>query len=137
MTMNSKMASATQIMCFIAYSSDRSTHSEAIARSLKTNPVVVRKLLKLLEQAGLVRLRQGRNGGADLIHTTDKITLGQIYLAVEREQGIFALREQNNEKCPIACSMKDSLEPVFDAANSAVTASLNQTTLAHLLAAVR
>lgn len=137
MTMNSKMASAVQIMCFIAYVSENSTQSEAIAKSLKTNPVVVRKILKLLEREGLVRLRQGRNGGVELNYPVSQITLGQIYQAVESENGIFSLREQNNERCPVARSMKGSLEPVFLAADSAVIESLNKTTLAGILAAVR
>lgn len=137
MTMNTKMASAIQILCFIAYVDDESKHSAAIAKSLKTNPVVVRKLLKLMEQHGLVCLRQGRNGGVELAHAVEDITLAQIYQAMESEQGIFSLREHNNERCPVARSMKGSLDPIFEAANGAVLASLNRTTLADLLAAVR
>ncbi|WP_037378442.1 Rrf2 family transcriptional regulator [Serratia sp. M24T3] len=137
MTMNTKMASAIQILCFIAYVDEQSTHSEAIAKSLKTNPVVVRKLLKLMEQQGLVYLRQGRNGGVELAHDVENITLAQVYQALETEQGLFSLREQNNERCPVARSMKGSLDPIFDAANSAVIASLGQTTLADLLNKVR
>ncbi len=87
MTMNTKMASAIQILCFIAYVDDESKHSAAIAKSLKTNPVVVRKLLKLMEQHGLVCLRQGRNGGVELAHAVEDITLAQIYQAMESSRG--------------------------------------------------
>ena len=48
MTTNSRMASAVHIMSFIAYASDEGKTSEAIAKSLQTNPVVVWKILKLL-----------------------------------------------------------------------------------------
>ena len=48
MTANSRMASAVHIMSFVAYAGDEGTTSEAIAKSLQTNPVVVRKILKLL-----------------------------------------------------------------------------------------
>lgn len=136
MTMNTKMASAIQILLYIAYVDDQSRHSAAIANSLKTNPVVVRKLLKLMEQQGLVLLRQGRNGGVELAHAVEDITLAQVYQAIESEQGLFSLREQNNERCPVALSMPGSLDPIFAAANGAVLASLSQTTLADLLARV-
>ena len=42
------MASAVHIMSFIAYAGDEGKTSEAIAKSLQTNPVVVRKILNLL-----------------------------------------------------------------------------------------
>ena len=53
MAANSKLASATQILCVMVYLGDDTT-SPAIANSLRTNPVVVRRLLKQLERAGLV-----------------------------------------------------------------------------------
>ncbi len=54
------MASAVQILCVIAYLRPGGTNSEVIARSLKTNPVVVRRLLKDMEHAGLVEIRPAR-----------------------------------------------------------------------------
>jgi len=81
-------------MSFVAYSGDEGTTSEAIAKSLKTNPVVVRKILRLLDREGLVALRQGRNGGVGLRLPASGITLGQIYKAVESESGVFAMRGQ-------------------------------------------
>src|SRR5215813_8412948 len=89
MTTNSRLASAVHIMSFVAHAGDEGTTSEAIAKSLKTNPVVVRKLLKLLEGEGLVALRQGRYGGVGLQRPASSITLGQIYRAVESESGVF------------------------------------------------
>ena len=87
MTANSRMASAVHIMSFVAYAGDEGTTSEAIAKSLQTNPVVVRKILKLLEREGLVALSQGRHGGVGLRRPASRITLGQIYKAVESETG--------------------------------------------------
>ena len=75
------MASAVHIMSFVAYAGDEGTTSEAIAKSLQTNPVVVRKILKLLEREGLVALCQGRHGGVGLRRRASRITLGQIYKA--------------------------------------------------------
>jgi Iron-dependent Transcriptional regulator len=63
----------------VSYAGDEGTTSEAIAKSLQTNPVVVRKILKLLEREGLVALCQGRHGGVGLRRPASRITLGQIY----------------------------------------------------------
>ena len=137
MAINSRMASATHIMCFIAYrGGTEGTNSEAIAKSVKTNPVVVRKILKSLENEGLVELRQGRNGGVRLRRTPDAITLGDIYRAVERDDGVFALRQEVNGACVLARSMGPSLAAVFQSVDEAVAQKFQQTTLADLLRAV-
>src|SRR5256885_13864121 len=77
MATNSRLASAVHIMSFVAYAGDEGTTSEAIAKSLQTNPVVVRKILKLLEREGLVALRQGRQRGVGLRRAASRISLGQ------------------------------------------------------------
>ena len=137
MAINSRMASATHIMCFIAYrGAEDGTNSEAIAKSVKTNPVVVRKILKSLEHEGLVELRQGRNGGVHLRRPADAITLGDIYRAVERDDGVFALRQDVNGNCALARSMRPSLSAIFRSVDEAVVQKFQQTTLADLLRAV-
>ena len=112
MATNSRMASAIHIMSFVAYAGDEGTTSEEIAKSLQTNPVVVRKILKLLEREGLVALCQGRQGGVGLRHPASGITLGQIYKAIESESGVFAMRSQVHERCVVACAMKRRLGPI-------------------------
>ena len=116
-------------MSFVACAGDEGTTSEAIAKSLQTNPVVVRKILKLLEQEGLVELRQGRHGGVGLRHPASRITLCQIYKAVESQSGVFAMRSQVHEGCAVAYAMKRKLGPIFNAANDAVEQALGKTRL--------
>jgi len=137
MATKSRMASAVHIMSFVAYAGDEGTTSEAIAKSLQTNPVVVRKILKLLEREGLVALRQGRQGGVGLRRPASRITLGEIYKAVESESGVFAMRSQVHDGCVVACAMKRRLGPIFNAASDAVEQALSKTSLAELVRGVR
>jgi DNA-binding IscR family transcriptional regulator len=99
-------------------------------------PVVVRKILKLLEREGLVAFRQGRHGGVGLRHPASGITLGQIYKAVESESGVFAMRSQVHDRCVVACAMKRRLGPIFNAANDAVEQALSKTSLVELVRGV-
>ena len=127
------MATAVQILCVIAYLGPDGTTSEVVARSLRTNPVVVRRLLKCLEQQGLVDLRQGKDGGVQLRRDPSEITLDEIYRAVEDDMAVFALRPDGNPRCPVALRMKDLLTPIFSATDSAVEATLGRITLSTLL----
>src|SRR4030095_902318 len=103
------------------------------AKSLQTNPVVVRKILKLLEREGLVALRPGRHGGLGLRAPASGRRRGQSYKAVESETGVFGMRSQVHEGCVVACAMKRRLGPIFNAANEAVEQALSTTSLAELV----
>lgn len=133
MAANTRLATAVQILCVIAYKGPEATTSEVIARSLKTNPVVVRRLLKDLQTQGLVTVRPGKDGGVQMACDPGKVTLDQIYKAVEADNGVFALRPRGNLKCPVDSAMKHLLTPVFEATDAAVEKSLRQTTLGKLV----
>jgi DNA-binding IscR family transcriptional regulator len=136
MAANSLLASAVQILCVAAYVGGEKTNSEVIAKSLKTNPVVVRRILKLLEREGLVEVRPGRYGGVTLKRAPEDITLHDIHRAIEPEDGVFALRASGNPRCPVNLAMKGLLMPVFGAADAAVDDVLRQTRLASLVAQI-
>jgi Rrf2 family protein len=133
MAANTRMATAIQILCVIAYKGPSGTTSEVVSRSLRTNPVVVRRLLKCMQRQGLVEIRPGKDGGVQLGRAPDRITLEQIHQAVEAEAGVFALRPRGNPGCPVDSRMKDLLTPIFQAADRAVAQTLGQTTLASLV----
>lgn len=133
MAANTRMATAVQILCVIAYKGPDGTTSEIVARSLRTNPVVVRRLLKSMEQHGLVAIRPGKDGGVQLARAPDQITLDEIHKAVEAETDVFALRLGDNPSCPVDSRMKELLAPIFHAANDAVESTLRQITLGSLV----
>src|SRR5690348_10023732 len=49
MAANSLLAGAVQMLCVIAWRGDEGANAEVLAKSLNTNPVVVRRILKALE----------------------------------------------------------------------------------------
>jgi Rrf2 family protein len=136
MAANTRMATAIQILCVIAHKGPDGTNSEIVAKSLRTNPVVVRRLLKCMQQQGLVEIRPGKDGGVQLGRAPSQITLDQIYKAVETETGVFALRPRGNPNCPVDSRMKDLLTPIFGATDTAVEKTLKQTTLGSLVQAI-
>jgi len=131
------MASAVQILCVMAYLGPGGTNAAVIAGSLRTNPVVVRRMLKSMERAGLVGIRPGKDGGVHFRRPPCDITLDQIYRAVEGETGVFALRPGGNPNCPVNRRMRSLLGPIFGATNDAVEGTLRQTTLHSLIGAIR
>ena len=133
MAANSVLAGAVQALCVIAWRGAEGANSEWLAKSLNTNPVVVRRLLKNLEREGLVRLRPGRHGGVELVRSPADITLDDVYRAIDPDRELFALRERSNPKCPVQRSMSRALPPLFRAAEDAVAGVLRTTSIAALI----
>jgi Rrf2 family protein len=136
MAANTRLATAVQILCVIAYKGPDTTTSEIVSRSLHTNPVVVRRLLKRMQQHGLVAVRPGKDGGVQLAREPGRITLDQVYQAVEDETAVFALRPPGNPNCPVDKRMPALLGPIFGAANATVLATLRQTRLDSLIGTI-
>jgi Rrf2 family protein len=133
MAANSLLAGAVQMLCVIAWRGSRGANSELLAKSLNTNPVVVRRILKTLENHGLVKVRPGRHGGVELLRSPADITLEDVYKAVEPDGALFALRERGNQRCPVNNAMIRTLPSLFGTADAAVDNVLRRTKIASLV----
>ncbi|MBI5247440.1 MAG: Rrf2 family transcriptional regulator [Elusimicrobia bacterium] len=133
MAANSKFAVAVHALAVIAHHSDERHTSRAIAGSVATNPVVIRRLLSQLAKAGLVESAHGAKGGFTLAKPAARITLLDVYHAVEDCGGLFAEHAKKNEKCPVACRMSGILKGVFARVQSKIAPELKRTSVADIV----
>lgn len=107
--------------------------SEQIANSVNTNPVVIRRLLGDLREAGLVEARRGAGAGWRLRRPPESISLAEVYQAVE-DGPLFAMHSATpNQKCPVGHGIRDVLAPVYGGVEEAMRAELARTTVADVL----
>jgi DNA-binding IscR family transcriptional regulator len=66
-----------------AFSADSAVSSTALAASMPTNPVVVRRVTAMLAKAGLIDTRAGAGGGAWLLKRPEDIRLDEVLRAVD------------------------------------------------------
>lgn len=137
MAANSRFAVAVHALSVLAVRSQERHTSRRIADSVATNPVVIRRLLAQLSRAGLVESAHGAKGGFRLARPAAKVTLHDVYQAVEDCGAFFAQRESSNAKCPVACRMKAILEGVFARVESKVLPELKRTTLQDIVGQIR
>ena len=90
MNTNSRFAVAIHILTLLASQPDTILTSGEIACSVTTNPVVIRRVLGRLRQAGLVRSQAGLGGGWQLERLPEQITLQDAYCAM-REGNLFSV----------------------------------------------
>ncbi len=137
MAENSRFAVAVHIMALLAWVGDEPAKSDYIARSVNTNPVVVRRILGHLAKAGLVASQTGATGGSRLTRQPQQISLREIYQAVASGH-IFALHHQPpSATCPVGKDIQPVLTTMIDRAESALEDVLAQTTLAEVVVSVR
>ena len=103
------------IMTVLAYHHDELLTSEQLATSIRTNAVVVRRLIAKLVEAGLVKSFKGKSGGVSLAKPAQQITLEDIYAAVFSDKALIANPPREPHKaCAVSCSMGKVLEGVID-----------------------
>jgi Rrf2 family protein len=107
--------------------------SEVIARSVNTNPVVLRRVLADLRRAGLVETRRGVGGGVVLAKPAARITLRSVWEALEEGEQLFARHPAGpNPRCPLGLVVADYLEDLYGHAEDLLKTSLGKVTLAQL-----
>jgi Rrf2 family protein len=108
MSMNSRLSGAVHALLHLA---DRGAPltSEALAGSLRTNPVVVRQTMAGLREAGIVRSERGHGGGWSLGRDPVSITLRDVYVALGAP-ALFSLRNRSeNPNCLVEKAVNAAL----------------------------
>lgn len=128
MAQNTRFAMSVHALCLLA-EGDKTRTSQDIADSLKTNPVVIRRVLASLQSAGIISSSKGPNGGSRLARSAKQITLADVYRATE-SGSLFHLPEAASTEHR---GTVGALGGVLKKAQSCFEDELKQTSLSQLL----
>jgi Rrf2 family protein len=130
---NSQFSMAVHILALVAAAGDKNLKSDQIAQSVNTNPVVIRRVLSQLSQAGLVTSQTGSLGGTTLAKAPGDITLREIYRSVSCGE-VFALHgKPPDQNCPVGRNIEAVLCNLQKEIDHSVTEKLGEFTLASVL----
>lgn len=132
-----RFAMAVHVLAVLAYKEGDRVTSAALARSVNTNPVIIRRLLLTLQRAKLVDTCKGAGSGSRLSRAPGRIDLSQIYRAVEVAEPFSNPAKKPNTACPVGHCIREELDKVFASAERAMERDLEKTTLASLIDAVK
>lgn len=113
MSTSTRFAVAIHILTNITLCRGQTVRSEDIARSVNTNPTVVRRILGALAEAGLTYSQMGQGGGALLARPAEAISLLDVYRAVEDQPYFMLHRTRPNDACYIGHAITPVLEQEF------------------------
>ncbi|MBS1792845.1 MAG: Rrf2 family transcriptional regulator [Acidobacteria bacterium] len=133
MAANSQFAIAVHVLTILAKSGDERVKSDYIAGSVNTNPVVIRRLLSNLQEAGLVVSQVGAAGGTSLARQPKDIRLSEVYKALPCGE-VFALHSKEpNRDCPVGRNMAAFLCGLQKEIDKSIEERLRQYTLRDVL----
>jgi Rrf2 family protein len=135
---NSHFALATHVVTALAvHEEGPPVTSTDLARSVNTNPAFLRTLLGQLRRAGLIEVSLGKGGGARLARPASRLTLADVYRAVESRPPVQLHRCTPSRRCLVGRNILPVLEGVVRDVESAALDRLASTTVADLAARVR
>jgi len=108
--------------------------SEVLAKAMKTNPVVIRRIMAGLRDKGYIRSEKGHGGGWTLACDLSKVALLDIYAVLGSPSVLAISNRTETPGCLIEQAVNAALDQAFQDAETLLLSRLGQVTLAKLSA---
>ncbi|WEE36241.1 Rrf2 family transcriptional regulator [Lactiplantibacillus paraplantarum] len=128
MRVSTRFSDSIHLLAYIKIYADTKLTSDAIARSIETSPVVVRRLMSKLRQAGLITTTPG-TAQPTLAKPLSQISLLSVFYAIEGDKPLLAVDSKTNPDCIVGGNIQTVLKQYYQDAQTAAEARLAKTSL--------
>jgi DNA-binding IscR family transcriptional regulator len=111
--------------------------STTIGTMMETNPVVVRRTMAGLREAGIVSSEKGHGGGWSLARSLDTVTLGEVYEALGTPPLFSIGPRDDNPGCVVEQAVNRAIGKALDEARELLMAQLRSVRVSDLAADFR
>lgn len=133
MKRDSRLSSVLHALLHMA-AHDAPMTSDVLARCMGTNPVVVRRTMAGLREAGLVKSEKGHNGGWSIACDLEAVTLRDIHAALG-EPAVFAMGHRHAApECLVEQAVNAALDDTLREVEALLLERFGRLTLAQLAA---
>lgn len=131
MRRDSRLSGVLHVLLHMAQRDEPLT-SEAMAKAMDTNPVVIRRVMAGLRDMGYVRSGKGHGGGWTLACDLSKVTLKDIYAALGSPSLLAMGNRTEAPGCLVEQAVNAALDKSFRDAEEILLARLGDVTLSSL-----
>jgi len=131
MKRNSRLSLALHTLSHMAGDPERVRTSAAIAEHAGTNPVVVRRVLGRLREAGLLTSEKGHAGGWRLARKPGDITLADVYLALD-ERMVAGGENADTPECAVERALQQRIAGVLEDIERTLVQRLTETSISEV-----
>jgi DNA-binding IscR family transcriptional regulator len=110
--------------------------SEELGPMLKMNPVLLRRTIAGLREAGIVRSEKGHGGGWTLARALDSVTLADVYAALKLPAPFSIGHREERPRCLLEQAVNRALDSALDDAEALLLSRLASVSVARLTAQV-
>jgi Rrf2 family protein len=136
MKRNSQLSGVLHVLLHMAERDGPAT-SEALAKAMDTNPVVIRRIMAGLRDQGYVTSEKGHGGGWVLARDLSTISLRDVYAALGCPPLLAIANRTESPGCIVEQAVNSALDQAFRDAEALLLSRLADVTLAMLHASVR
>lgn len=128
MKRNSRLALALHTLGHMAADTEQTHSSRHMAEHAGTNPVVVRRVLGKLREAGLLISEKGSTGGWRLARPAVEISLADVYVALD--ESLVTTDMGQAPTCSVEGQLHSKVSDLLQEAEDTLISRLRQTTIA-------
>jgi DNA-binding IscR family transcriptional regulator len=131
MKRDSRLSGVLHVLLHMA-EADGPVTSEVLAQAMQTNPVVIRRILSGLRDAGYVRSGKGHGGGWTIACDLAAVSLRDVYASLG-SPSLFAIGNRTEAPdCLVEQAVNAALDTALAEAEAGLLARLGEVTLAAL-----
>ena len=131
MKRNSRLSLALHTLSHMAGEPAKVRTSSHIADHAGTNPVVVRRVLGKLREAGLLASEKGHAGGWRLAKKPAEISLADVYLALD-EQMVANMDKDTASACSVEDALQQRVSGILEEIEQDLIKRLSETTITEI-----
>ncbi|QNQ82212.1 Rrf2 family transcriptional regulator [Lactobacillus sp. PV037] len=128
-----KLSDAIHLLSYLEIYKDGDLSSKAIARSIESNPTLVRQLMSDLRNAGIIATQKGK-AGAKLLKSPKDINIYDIYCAINMDHNLLHVDPKTNPACVVGSNIQDTLNESYQEIEIAAFNKMKQISLSDIIA---
>ncbi|GMA70219.1 transcriptional regulator [Leuconostoc litchii] len=129
---STKLSDAIHILTYIVINQGTDLSSTQIAKSVNSNPVVIRRIMAQLKNEGCLISSNGR-ANPQLARPADTISLLDIYRAVEEETDFLKIDTKTNPNCNIGRHIQTTLDKYYQQVQESAEKEMNKIKLSDII----
>ena len=132
MNRDSRLSVALHVLLHMSETGGAVT-SEALGTAMETHPVVIRRTLAGLRDAGIVEAEKGHGGGWSLARKLERVTLADVYEAIG-SSNVFSIGLRDpHPTCPIERAVNRTIGEALEEVEAALMKRLRSVAVADVL----
>jgi len=133
MSKDRSYSTAIHILTVLGFNGPELVSSEALAKGIKTNPGLIRRVLLKLSEHGLVVSSKGKGGGNRLAKSAESINLEDVYLAIKDRPLFGSFDKQPFKACPVSCNIGKVLTDIYGRLEGDLRKNMKKVKLAKIM----